>query len=156
MDERSSNFFPHPSWKHFEELFGAKFPFAKDAPLENLSWVQPYIDNTLKEAMSRSLQTSSTTAHSRPRSETFETLNHIIVKVFVPSKEKARQLRIYSGLHELRLEERNGRQKHSIPLPSPVLPKQCKAVYKDGMFLVHLRKEKAQEAYHEVNVRFLD
>ncbi|XEC93961.1 Hsp20/alpha crystallin family protein [Paenibacillus tarimensis] len=156
MDDSKNNKFPNSQWKQFEEFFGMKFPFPDNSPPTDLSWVEQYVQDAINKTMSQSMAGFNQQTSSAPlRHETFETVNHVIVKVHVSGKERAKNMKLLAGIHQLRVEEGVGVQKLNIPLPAEVIPESCKAVYKNGILQLHLKKQQVDDYFHEVNIRFL-
>lgn len=155
MDDPKNKMFSNMQWKQFEELFGSKFPFPANGSINDLSWVEQYVQDALRQSMPKSFEEIKSSPSSPIKFESFETVTHVIVKIVCPQKEKAKNIRIYSSVYQLQLEEGIGLQKQMIHLPAPIIPKYCKAVYKDGIFQLHLRKQQVESKFHEVNIRFL-
>ena len=150
MDEfDGNNPFNQHQWKQFEQYFGEKFPFSADK-LSDLSWVEPYVQNMLSKSMAMS--SFHKNQDSLIKYETFETVTHVIVKWSISRKERARNARVFSARHHVRLT--SGPTQQIVPLPAPVIPQSGKAIYKDGVLQLYLRKDKHADPLHEVTVRF--
>lgn len=146
----------NPFWKQFEQFFGSAFPVPKNMPLNDLSWIEPYVQNTLHQILSATTTGKPQVSADAPSSETFETVNHVIVKVRIPEKTRARNTKVYAGMQSVRIEEGIGVRKDIIPLPVPVIPESCKAVYKNGVLQLRLKKQQTDDRFYEVKVRFLN
>jgi hypothetical protein len=155
MDDSNQDGFLNTQWKQFEQFFGTKFPFPAQGSSDDLSWVEPYVQDALSKTLSKSFTETKHHPSALVKSETFETVTHVIVKINIPEKERAKNTKVHAGIYQVRLEEGVGIQKSVIPLPAPVIPESCKAIYKGGILQLHLKKQKVDDRFHEVHIRFL-
>ncbi|GAB7058127.1 MULTISPECIES: Hsp20/alpha crystallin family protein [Paenibacillus] len=156
MDEnKNNNNFFDINWKNFEQFFGGKLPFT--GPMnpgkesEPMAWVENYVKNVMKQAMPN-MDSPSLKHHFH--TEIFDTHNNVIVKVHVPDKAQARKLRVKLNLNQVRLEGLPDNKTQTIRLASLVVPESCKAVYRNGILQLHIRKQSAENPYQEIDIRF--
>jgi HSP20 family molecular chaperone IbpA len=156
MSESNGYDSPKSAWKRFEEFFNAEFPIPAHASPEDLSWIEPYVQKTIARVLASTHAMDGNRPHAPPHeTETFETLTHVIVKVRIPDRNRARNTNVYAGPNEIRLEEGRGVRRTTIPLPALVLPETCKAVYKNGILQLQLKKRNMEAATHPVPIRYL-
>lgn len=155
MDDSNDDAFLNRQWKQFEQFFGTKFPFPAQGSLDDLTWVEPYVQDALNQTLSKSFTRTKRHPSTPMESETFETVTHVIVKIYISEKAKAKNTKVRAGIYQVRLEEGIGIQKSVISLPAPVIPKSCRAIYKDGIMQLQFKKENVDHYFHEVHVQFL-
>lgn len=154
MDDPRTRFLQNFDWKSFEQFFGGKFPNVPIDGMNDPSWVEGLMQDVMKKAFPKSVSLNS--LNKSFRTEIFQTHNNVIVKVHIPDKEEARGLSAFVGVNRIRLEGLREDRKQTVKLPAHIQPESCKAVYKNGVLQMQLRKEKISERMHEVNVRYLD
>ncbi|MCZ8518838.1 MULTISPECIES: Hsp20/alpha crystallin family protein [Paenibacillus] len=149
---------PNPfemNWKQFEQFFGGKLPFGGHAGVpgsgEGMAWVENYVKDVLRQSMPAA-EAPSIKHHFH--SELFDTHKSVIVKVHIPDRAQARQLRLMLSASEIRLENLPDNNSQTIRLASPVVPGSCKAVYRHGVLQLHLRKQASDHLFHEIDIRF--
>ncbi len=116
-----------------------------------MAWVENYVKNVMKQAMPN-MDSPSLKHHFH--TEIFDTHNNVIVKVHVPDKAQARKLRVKLNLNQVRLEGLPDNKTQTIRLASLVVPESCKAVYRNGILQLHIRKQSAENPYQEIDIRF--
>jgi HSP20 family molecular chaperone IbpA len=160
MDGQKKNDNPLGSfdWKQFDQFFGGKLPFAPTGKegkgAEGLAWIESYVQDVMKQAMPTISSTSSERAKHHIHTETFETHNNVIVKIHVPDRQQARKIRVSLSVNAVRLEGLPDKKEQTIRLNKLIYPDSCKAVYRDGIIQLHMRKHVADHHFHEVDVRF--
>lgn len=156
MDENKNNknFFDM-NWKNFEQFFGGKLPFAGPTNLgkdnEPMAWVENYVKDVMKQALPN---TESASLKHHFHSEVFDTHNNVIVKVHIPDKVQARKLRVLINMNQIRLEGLPDNNTQTIRLASLVVPGSCKAVYRNGILQLHIRKQGTENPFQEIDIRF--
>jgi HSP20 family molecular chaperone IbpA len=156
MSESNEQYSPKGAWKRFEELFNAEFPIPAQTSPDDLSWIGPYVQKTIARVLASTPSMDQNRTQAAPfEAETFETLTHVIVKVRIPDRNRARNTNVYAGLNQVRLEEGQGVSRTTIPLPAIVLPESCKAVYKNGILQLQLKKRNMETASYPVPIRYL-
>ena len=153
MSGMNQNPFFDMNWKHFEQFFGGKLPFpgGDGGPGADLSWVDGYIKEILNRAMPQA-EVHGLKHHFH--SEVFDTHKNVIVKVHIPDRAQARKIRILLNANVLRLEGLPDNNSQTIKLNSLVIPSSCKAVYKNGVLQLHMRKQTAENPFYEIDIRF--
>ncbi|MED4600171.1 Hsp20/alpha crystallin family protein [Paenibacillus validus] len=148
------------NWKQFEQFFGGKMPFPPQpgsgdtgpaAAAGDLSWVDGYIKDVLKKTIP---QMEVQTLNHHFHSEVFDTHNNVIVKVHIPDRAQARKIRVLLNTDQLRLEGLPDDKTQTIGLPGFIVPSSCKAVYKNGILQLHMRKQTTENPFYEIDVRF--
>ncbi|WP_248929482.1 Hsp20/alpha crystallin family protein [Paenibacillus hamazuiensis] len=150
-DNNASNPFD-ATWKHFEQFFGGKLPFMPSGSSEHLSWIENYVKDVLRQAMPSSAQTQ--TSGGQLHTEMFETHNSVVVKIYIPDRSDAKKMNVLLSEHRIRLENLPNNGKQTIRLNCMVNPSSCKAVYKNGILQLHIRKQTYDDYFHPVDVRF--
>ncbi|MEK8129793.1 Hsp20/alpha crystallin family protein [Paenibacillus filicis] len=148
----NSNPYFDMNWKQFEQFFGGKMPFPPASEIPgDLSWVDGYIKDVMKQAMPQA-QTQGLKHHFH--TEVFDTHRNIIVKVHIPDKAQARKIRVLLNVSTLRLEGLPQDKSQMVRLPSLVNASSCKAVYRNGILQLHMRKQSSEHPFYEIDVRF--
>lgn len=148
---------PHPFsgkfWRSFEQFFGGQFP---NMPLDKAfdpdsmeEWVQQLVRSSFPQA-------SSGAPGQAYRTEVFETHNNVVVKVHVPDREEAESLDVRAGIRQVRLQRNRDKFEQVIRLAALVVPQSCRAVYKQGILQLHMRKMKTSDKLYDVYVQFKD
>ncbi|MGU5257605.1 hypothetical protein MAX09_23400, partial [Escherichia coli] len=65
------------------------------------------------------------------------------------------QLMVFVNSQSIKLGGFPDQRKHVIKLPFPVIPRNTRAVYKEGILQVRMKKLTTDDQYHEVNVDFV-
>ncbi|MCP3771883.1 Hsp20/alpha crystallin family protein [Paenibacillus sp. MZ04-78.2] len=154
-DSKNNNSFFDMNWKHFEQLFNGKLPYPAP-PLsgqngDTVSWVEGYIKDVLNQALPN-VEVQALKHHFH--FEIFDTHNNIIVKIHIPDKEQARKIRLKLNPYQIRLEELPDDKIQAIRLSTQVVPSSCKAVYKNGILQIHIRKQPIDHPFLNVDIRF--
>lgn len=154
-DSKNNNSFFDMNWKQFEQFFNGKLPFPA-SPLSGdnkdpVSWVEGYIKDVLNRAMPN-VEVQALKHHFH--SEIFDTHNNIIAKIHIPDKVQARKIRLKLNPYQIRLEGLPDDKTQTIRLSNQIVPNSCKAVYKDGILQLHMRKQSLDPAYTDVDIRF--
>lgn len=157
-------------WDHFEKFMGAQLPFMPKDFLKGRmknggDWIGDYVQEVLKRSFSRSgaadVGTDEEEAAASAVSssdldydyETFETHTSVIVRVQVPDGVHIKNIRLYAGSAQLKLEQDPTRKKLYIRLPHPVDHGASKATYKNRVLEVRLPKLEEAEMFQEIRIR---
>lgn len=152
MDQLKNNPFFDFNWRNFEEFFGGKLPVPPVGKGDSASWIEEYVQNVLKQALPT--VNLATVKQRTYHTELFDTHNNVIVKVHIPDKTQARKVRVMLSSNQIRLEGTPDDTAQTIRLSSLVVPSSCKAVYRNGVLQLHMRKLVNDNLFHEVDVRF--
>jgi len=155
MDPSMKEAFAKEHWQRFAEWFGGRFPFSAQAAAGDLSWIEPYVQSVLRQALSRADASRPEPTYAPWTYELFDTITHVILKLEITDKNRARNTRVLAGTHQVRLEEGTGVRSTVIPLPAAVVPESGRAFYKEGVLQIHLRKRQKEETLQEIRIRFL-
>ncbi len=137
-------------WKKMESIFGKQFPFSTLSGNKSfdLSWVEDYVKSVMKQAMPQNDQPDEL------ESEVFETHRDVIAKIAVPEHISPGDLRIFAASNQIRLEGLPGGAKQFIPLPAHVNPGVSRALMKQGVLQIQMRKQNKEEQYKEIFIRY--
>lgn len=154
MDDPKKKIFKNFDWKSFEQFFGGKLPPLPSGEMDNLNWVEDYVQQVMKQSFPQS--GGRGVMSSKYATEVFETHNGVIVKVFIPDKAEAKNIRVLVGTGQVKLEGLPDNKTQSIKLGTAVHSSKCKAVYRNGILQLHLRKLSGDGRQHEADIRFFD
>ncbi|RUS46955.1 Hsp20/alpha crystallin family protein [Cohnella sp. AR92] len=137
----------------FNLPFGKNFPFNLLEKMDDLAWIEKYVQDAMTQYMPKTLSTHSQNP-SRLQMEVFETHKNVIIKVHLTENE-AKNVKVTAGVDRVRLEGLpDSNSKKNIKLTSHVVPESCVAVYKNGILQLHMRKQTIDDYFQEVNVKF--
>lgn len=148
----------HPwlKWDQIEKFLGEKFPAAAkeraQSFVDNMSWIEGYVQDMLKKTMPA--MDAETSSNDEVSVETFETHEHVITQVKLPKEENPRALQVFVKSSHLKLVGFLNGTPRIIKLPSLVLPRTARARYKQRILQIKVRKRGTKEDYHEAYVRF--
>ncbi|MFC5450768.1 Hsp20/alpha crystallin family protein [Paenibacillus aestuarii] len=152
-----SGFSRHPwlKWEQIEKFLGQKLPFGEKGQtfLDNMSWVEGYVQDMLKKAMPNTEVNTSSRAGSTS-TETFETHEHVIVKVKLPKDEDPRAMRVFVKSNQIKITGYLSGKKKTVKLPTLVLPRSTRVTYKQRILEIRVRKSGLKEHYVEAFIRF--
>jgi len=154
-----SGFNRHPwlKWEQIEKFLGQKLPFGEKGQtfLDNMSWVEGYVQDMLKKAMpGTEASTSSRSGSTSTSTETFETHEHVIVKVRLPKEEDPRAMRVFVKSNQLKITGYLSGKKKTVKLPALVLSRSARVTYKQRTLEIRMRKSGLKEHYIEAFIRF--
>ncbi|MDQ1913055.1 Hsp20/alpha crystallin family protein [Paenibacillus sp. GD4] len=156
-DGNKSNGNPYGTfdWKQFEQFFGGKLPFAPggSGKGEGLAWIQEYVQDVMKQALP-SVSNAAERVKNHLHTETFETHNNVIVKIHVPDRDQARKIRVGLSVNAVRLTGLPDKKEQTIRLHRLIYPDSCKAVYRDGIIQLHMRKHLGDHTFRDIDVRY--
>jgi HSP20 family molecular chaperone IbpA len=143
-------------WSKLETLFSELQPAKgqKGKP-QNLDWIDEFVKDIIKQAIPETVQTSKTPQSSKTplQTEVFETHRNVIARIRIPDNIEPRKLQVFVSLYHLKIEGPEGK-KHTIELPATVDSRACKAVFRDGVLQVQMRKQARGERFDEVYIQF--
>jgi hypothetical protein len=148
---------PQPwKWENFEKLFGQKIPLHEKGQslLDNMAWVENFIQDTLKKAMPKLDTGVFSGALESSQFEVFETHDHVIVQVKLHKDENPRALQVFVKSNQVKLTGFLKGGNKVIKLPTLVAPRTAKARYKPRTLQIQIRKRGTKESYHEAYIRF--
>lgn len=159
-----------PDWGGMEQWMGGHFPFMNDKIKKKMGaggtdWVEEYVQDVLKRSFSQRTRSFSPEEGAAETSEsghgldydyeTFETHNNVIVRITVPEDVQVRNVRVYAGSMQLKVEQDPTRNSMYVPLPSEVDAGGVKASLKNRVLEVRCPRRQEAEVFHEVRVRYL-
>jgi HSP20 family molecular chaperone IbpA len=153
MDDPKKKILQNFDWKSFEQFFGAKLPPMPTDKLNDTTWIENYVQDALKQAFP---QNGLNVSSHKYNTEVFETHNSVVVKISIPDRSQAKKVRVLVGANLVKLDGLPGNTNQIIKLGTQVMESSCKAVYKNGILQLHLRKQADDDHFHEVRVRFPD
>ncbi|MDF2963721.1 MAG: hypothetical protein K0S39_5456 [Paenibacillus sp.] len=149
--DKNNNPFSGFDWRSFEKSFGGSFPKEAKLTNDNSTWVEQYVRHILRQSIPALDQTEWETPYNTEITETHHT---IILKISIPDRTEAKNIRIFAASTQVKLEGNGKEHFQLIRLPHPVVPANCKAVYKDGIMQLHIRKQDKDEPFYEIDVRY--
>lgn len=138
--------------KQFEQFFKKNFP-----GLQSIDWKEwsstNSIGNYVDKIINNSFNQNGIGKHAKTFfiSEVFETHNRVIAKVEIPKHVKPYELRLYVKGNQIKLEYKKETQ--LIRLPAYVNSRTVKALLRDGILQVQMKKQNKAENYREVYIR---
>ncbi len=160
-----------PDWGGMKQFMGGHFPFMNDKIKKKMGaggtdWVEEYVQDVLKKSFSQRAGSFFPEESARAETseaaqgldydyETFETHNNVIVRITIPEDVQVRNVRVYAGSMQLKVEQDPTRSSMYIPLPSEVDGGAVKASLKDRVLEVRCPRRQEAEVFQEVRVRFL-
>ncbi|MCL6606340.1 MAG: Hsp20/alpha crystallin family protein [Paenibacillus sp.] len=139
------------NWKNFKQFWGSEFPFNHHDKIDDLSWVDKYVQDAVTQFLPKPLHINSHTKNYHM--EVFETHNNVVVKLHL-SEVEARNVTVFAGVNRIKLEGFPENNRKIIKLTTYVVPESCIAVFKNGILQLHLRKQTIDDYFHEVVVKF--
>lgn len=128
-------------------------PSAADL-LGSPDWIEKYVRRTISQAIPASMAPLPAGV-KEPSPEVFDTHHFVIVKCKLPRRLKAHELRLFVRPDRVKLDGWPDGPK-IVRLPVPVDPRDCRALCRDGLLQIKLRKKQLNRMYHEVDIRFID
>lgn len=153
---RLSGFSRHPwlKWEQIEKFLGQKLPFGEKGQtfLDNMSWVEGYVQDMLKKAMSGTAVDIS--AQTVAPAEIYETHEHVIVKVKLDKDEDPKAMQVFVKSSQIKLTGFLNGNNRIVKLPALVLPRTARVVCKQRILEIKIRKRGLKENYQEAFIRF--
>lgn len=169
MTNRSRN---TTDWSNMEKWINGRLPYMNDKWKKrmgegNTDWVGDYVQDVLKRSFSQRAGADWTDHEEKGavsasagdeldyEYEVFETHSGVIAKVKIPDEIQVRNIRVYAGSMQLKLEQDPRRQKMFIPLPVQVIGSSVKASMKNRVLEIRCSKQEEAEMFQEVRIRYL-
>lgn len=133
----------------FEQIFGGKMPFMPSDQMDS-DWVQNYLQFVLKNAM----MPFGNMTQDGLQTETTETDHYVIVKIRAPETVDPKHLRVLVSTSDMKLNGLPGKKEHVIKLPTLVYSTSGRAIVKEDHLEIKIRKQNADDSYHEVIMRY--
>ncbi|OPH59353.1 hypothetical protein BC351_20815 [Paenibacillus ferrarius] len=154
MDLSGFNRHPWLKWEQVEKFLGQKLPFAENGQtfLDNMTWVEGYVQDMLKKAMPG--MDSGISAHNSAGAEIFETHEHVIIKVKIAKAEDPRALQVYVKSNQIKLTGFLSGKSQIVKLPTLVMPRTARVSYKQRLLQIRVRKRGLKENYVEAYIRY--
>jgi HSP20 family molecular chaperone IbpA len=142
-------------WENFEKMFQQKLPLKErgQSMLDNMKWVEDYIQNILKKAMPK-VDAMSSNVVEASQIEVFETHEHVIVQVKLHKDEDPRALQVFVKSNQVKITGWLKEGSKIIKLPTLVSPQTANARYKSRTLQIQIRKRGSKEGYREAFIRF--
>ncbi|GFZ80799.1 hypothetical protein GCM10008018_27860 [Paenibacillus marchantiophytorum] len=151
-----SGFNRHPwlKWEQVEKFLGQKLPFGEKGQtfLDNMTWVEGYVQDMLKKAMPG--EEASLSSHHPAGTEIFETHEHVIIKVKIAKEEDPRALQVFVKSNQIKLTGFLSDKSRILKLPTLVLPRTARVSYKQRLLQIKVRKRGLKESYVEAYIRY--
>ncbi|MFD0682150.1 MULTISPECIES: Hsp20/alpha crystallin family protein [unclassified Paenibacillus] len=148
--DKNNNPFSIFDWKKFEDSFGG-LPQPSKEKNDGSTWVEQYVHDILKQSIPPLSQSAGTLQYN---TEITETEHALLIKINIPSLTDARNIKTYVAVNQVKLEANDHDKLQLIRLPHPVIPTSCKAIYKNGILQLHIRKQSKDEQFYEVDVKY--
>jgi len=142
----------NPDMKQFERLFKKNFPGLQSMDIQdwsNVNSIESYVQKMLNHSFKQAGMENSLDHHFL--SEVFETHDRVIVKMDIPKKTNLDEIRLYVNGNQIKLINMNETQ--FVKLPSFVNSKTARALYKDGILQIQMKKQSKSEHYREIFIR---
>lgn len=142
-------------WKKFEELFqGLKTANRPGSSLSGLDWIDKFVKEIVAQTVPEAEVARNTRSETPPlHTEIFETHRNVIARVHVPPQVHPRKLQLLVSSDQLRIEGPEGR-KQTLDLPAFVNTRVCKAIYRNDVIQIQMRKKSRSGRFEEVFVQF--
>ena len=158
-----------------ENWMGGRFPFMNDKFKKQMSlggtdWVGDYVQHVLKRSLTEKggapwggeeAQTASSSASSDYDggldydAEVFETHKSVIARVTIPDEVQVRNVRVYAGAMQLKLEQDPARKKMYLTLPCAVDSSTVRAALKGRVLEIRCSKQEEADMFQEVRIKYL-
>ncbi|MDF2922651.1 MAG: hypothetical protein K0R57_1565 [Paenibacillaceae bacterium] len=164
-----------PDWEQMQKWMGGQFPYMTDKFRKQMGaggtdWVGEYVQHVLKRSLAdrggapwtEEEASGEVSTSSSPQDneldydyEVFETHKSVIARVTVPAEVQIRNVRVYAGAMQLKLEQDPARRKMYIRLPCAVDGSSVRATLKERVLEIRCSRLEEAEMYQEVRVRYL-
>jgi hypothetical protein len=146
----------HPwlKWEQIEKFLGQKLPFGEKGQtfLDNMTWVEGYVQDMLKKTMPG--MDAGISSQAGADVEIFETHEHVIIKAKLAKEESPRAMQVFVKSSQIKLTGYINGKSHIVKLPTLVLPRTARVRYKQRMLEIKVRKRGLKEQYQEAFIRF--
>lgn len=147
---------PNLDWLREDPFFKKNFPFKgiKEHLNFNSDEVDQYVENALREAnMNSSLKGKNN--NSKLQYEHIDTHNILITKIRIPKRIHPENIWVQLNRTQIRINGLGDDDENEIiSLPSPIIPDQSKATFKQGSLQLKMPKM-ATGRFKDIQIRFL-
>ncbi|QYR22589.1 Hsp20/alpha crystallin family protein [Paenibacillus sp. sptzw28] len=140
------------NWQNFKKVWGNDFPFNIHEKMDDLSWVDKYVQDAMTQFLPKPVSIKSQTKKNL-QMEIFETHKNVIVKLHF-SEEEVRNITVFAGINRIKLEGLPGNTRKIIKLTTYVIPESCSAVFRNGILQLHMRKQALDDYFQEIDIKF--
>ncbi|WP_042162722.1 Hsp20/alpha crystallin family protein [Paenibacillus gorillae] len=138
-------------WDDLERwMEGQKLPKGFDL-LKEPDWVEQFVRKMMTKALPEAAGAMSSQGDDP---SFFETHHFVIVKFPLPPGVNRDELRLYVREDRIRIEGLPENRTETVKLPKPVKPRICRALVKNGILQVKLRKRPGARTYYEADIRW--
>ncbi|MUT66719.1 Hsp20/alpha crystallin family protein [Paenibacillus sp. NEAU-GSW1] len=138
-------------WDDLERwMEGQKLPKGFEV-LKEPDWVEQFVRKMMTKALPEAAQAMNGIAEE---ATTFETHHFILVKFPLPAGTKRDDLKLFVREDRIKVEGLPDNRTETIKLPRPVKPRICRALVKNGILQVKLRKRPGTRTYYETTIRW--
>lgn len=149
--EKPKNPFQFPfDWEQFRQYFGGQDIFPGGTSSETTSWVESYVQDMLERTLPPA--TRSTQKPAARRYEVSESENKVTIKINVPEHIQPSNVKVYVKTDQVKLEGLAD-QPELIKLPAYVDPRICKALLKNRLIQLQMRKLPTDGAFRRIEVK---
>jgi HSP20 family molecular chaperone IbpA len=141
------------NWQNFKKVWGNDFPFNIHDKMDDLSWVEKYVQDAMTQFLPKPPVNISSHTKKNLQMEIFETHKNVIIKLHL-SEAEVRNITVFAGVNRIKLQGLPENTSKIIKLTTYVIPESCAAVFKNGILQLHMRKQAVDDYFHEVNVKF--
>jgi len=136
-------------WDELERwMEGQRLPQGFEV-LREPDWVERYIRKLMTKALPEAAGAMNASKAAFTESE-----QYLIVKIKLPEHAVKEELRLFVREDRLRIEGLQRGAKEEIKLPKLVKPRICKAIIRDEILHVKLRKRPMSRTYYESAIRW--
>lgn len=132
----------HVDWKAFADYFKRLFPASSETGMS----IEQTVKASIASAMADLLQDKS------EQIEQFETHRSIIIKLKLPHRQQLNDMHLQLNDAHMKISGWRQHDIQTIRFPTAVWPKTAKAVYRNGVLQIQIRKKEKRSSYHVINV----
>ncbi|MFD1955886.1 Hsp20/alpha crystallin family protein [Paenibacillus thailandensis] len=138
-------------WDELERwMEGQKLPKGFEV-LREPDWVEQFV----RKLMTKALPDAAGVMPGPPPSvSTFETHHFVIVKFKLPPGTRQQDLQLLVKSDKVKIQGLPEGKTETVKLPAPVLPRKCRALAKDGILQIKLRKRLNGNKYIAADIRW--
>lgn len=138
-------------WDDLERWMEAqKLPKGFDV-LREPDWVEQFVRKLMTKALP---DAADVLPGSAPSAATFETHHFVIVKYKLPPGTLQEDLQLFVKADKVKIQGLPEGGSETVKLPKPVYPRRCRALVKNGVLQVKLRKRADGGKYVSVDIRW--
>lgn len=137
---------PNMNWEAFVDYFRRTFPPSDYGAASH--WLEKEVKDSIESAMAGMRLMDSESI------DLFETHRSVIAKIIVPNRRILKSLSIRVNEEHMKVSGFRHKEIQTIRFPTFVIPSTAKAVYKNGVLQVQIRKKEKSERYYELNIEY--